>query len=85
MVRFAWEPPIAEDTNGVLVNYILYLTPIQANGVTFQLNSNSTSAAYYAFEPYTGYTVVIAAETAVGAGPLSQTVTFTTLEAGMVM
>ncbi len=75
-------PPIPEDANGLIINYILYLTPLQAEGGALQLIANSTSAAFDLFQPYTTYTVAVAAQTAIGEGPPSPSEAFTTQEDG---
>lgn len=84
-VVFAWEPPIPEDTNGLIISYILYITSIQSDEMAFQLTASSTTTAHSAFQPYSTYAVTVAAETAAGEGPLSPTEMFTMWEDGILI
>ena len=80
MAELSWSPPLAEEQNGVIINYIINVTDTET-GDEFQLStSHNTLTIASNLKPYTTYTCVIAAETFVGLGPFSQYVSFTTHE-----
>ena len=77
-----WELPSSEDRNGMITRYILNVTSVP-DGDTIQLTSNTTQFTYDSLQPYTTYTIAIAAETNAGIGPFSQAATLTTPEDGI--
>ena len=77
-----WTPPPLDQQNGLIIGYIVNMTDIQS-GVTFQLVSFTTQITADNLSPFTIYSVVIEAFTAVGSGPCSTPYTFTTGEDGM--
>jgi receptor-type tyrosine-protein phosphatase Q len=80
MAELSWSPPLAEEQNGVIINYIINVTDTET-GDEFQLStSHNTLTIASNLKPYTTYTCVIAAETFVGLGPFTQHVSFTTHE-----
>ena len=65
-----WEPPPADDVNGVVILYIINVTVV-GSGETFLLNSTTTSLNVTILQPYRTYICVIAAVTSIGTGPFS--------------
>lgn len=63
-----WEPPPEDDSNGVIIRYIIGVTVLETNQ-TFLLYSNTTYLVVTALRPHRTYICVIAAQTAVGTGP----------------
>ena len=80
MAELFWSPPLLEEQNGVIINYVITVTDTET-GDEFQLSTSSNMLTIANnLMPYTTYTCVIAAETSVGLGPFSQNISFTTLE-----
>ena len=80
-VEMTWQPPALTDQNGVIVGYLINITSLDS-GVIQQLTSSSTSLLIMNLQPFTRYSCVIAARTAVGLGPFSTVVSVQTMEAG---
>ena len=76
-----WNPPPAEEQNGIIVNYVINVTEAD-RGVTFQLFSRNTSVSVNSLLPFTSYNFLIAASTSVGVGPFSRLLTLQTPEDG---
>ena len=76
-----WNPPPAEEQNGIIVNYVINVTEADS-GVTFQLFSRNTSVSVNSLLPFTSYNFLIAASTSVGVGPFSRLLTLQTPEDG---
>ena len=95
-VTLSWEPPSLEKRNGLLFQYhvivmeiqILYLdngTVISQMGMNFNRTYNVSEGRTQLIDmlhPSYNYTVRIAAATAVGIGPFSDSITVMTLEDG---
>lgn len=93
----SWKPPPFEQRNGRLIYYhviitetqLLYLdngTMISMTGDDVNMTVNITGNRAQLIDmlhPYYNYSVRMAALTSVGIGPLSATVTATTMEGGM--
>ena len=68
----AWDPLPPDSQNGVIVRYVINVTYTMRNTrEIFQLFPTINTTLVYSLIPYTAYTCVIAAETAVGVGPFS--------------
>ena len=77
-----WDPPPAEDQNGIIVSYVINVTEADS-GVSFQLFSRNTSLSVSSLLPFTSYNFLIAASTSIGVGPFSRLLTLQTPEDGM--
>ena len=72
---------MAADRNGAITGYFVNVTNVE-NGITIQLFTSSTNLIVDLLEPFTVYTINIAAQTAVGAGPYSIGLSTITMEDG---
>lgn len=81
-LSLTWQPPPADKQNGIILGYFINYTE-QDTGHSFQLISNTTSLTVTDRHPYYRYSFMIAAETVVGRGPLSQAHLVLTLQDGM--
>ena len=78
----SWSPPLEEERNGVIDNYVINITE-DDTGDKFQVSTSTTTITLDEnLRPYYVYTCVIAAETSVGVGPYSSNVSFRTHEYG---
>ena len=78
----SWSPPPLDQQNGLIIQYTVNMTEIRS-GETFQLVSFTTQITANELSPFTTYSVVIEAYTAVGSGPCSTPYTFMTGEDGI--
>ena len=76
-----WNPPLPENQNGVIIRYTVNIT-VLATIQMFQLFSDNNSITVSSLSPYTTYSFIIAAETAVGVGPFSGAYTVMTATDG---
>ena len=76
-----WDPPNAEDQNGVIVEYTINVTAVET-GEEFQFTSNTTIFTVTTLRPFTTYLCTIAASTSIGLGPFSTVFTLRTPEDG---
>ena len=76
----SWDPPPADDVNGVIVQYIINVTVV-GSGQTFLLYSTSTTLNITTLQPYTTYICIIAAVTSAGVGPYTSQLTLITPQA----
>ena len=72
---------MAADRNGPITGYFVNVTNVD-NGITIQFFTSSTNLIVDSLEPFTVYTITIAAQTAVGAGPYSMGLPRITMEDG---
>ena len=72
---------MAADHNGAITGYFVNVTNVESD-ITIQLFTSSTTLIMASLEPFTVYTITIAAQTAVGAGPYSIGLSTMTMEAG---
>ena len=72
---------MAADRNGAITGYFVNVTNVE-NDITLQLFTTSTTLIVDSLEPFTVYTVIVAAQTAVDAGPYSIGLSQITMEAG---
>ena len=84
-VSLTWDPPEAEQQNGVITGYVINVT-VAMTEETFQLISsgNRLTVTVESLMPFTTYNFVIAAQTSAGIGPFSITISAQTDEAGMM-
>lgn len=66
-----WEPPLAEDQNGVITEYMVNFTQVHSHVYTLFL-TNSTSLDVTMLSPFTLYSFSVSAATALGFGPASE-------------
>ena len=81
-IYITWNPPLAEDQNGMITNYIVNVTGVET-GEQVQLTTESESVNVTGLTPYTTYLCIVAASTAIGSGPFSTVTTIRTLTAGI--
>ena len=74
-------PPLPEDTNGEITGYIINITSTEASEILY-LTADITHQTLTSLKPFTIYSITIAAQTAVGIGPVSQTLMLKTREGG---
>ena len=74
---------MAADRNGPITGYFVNVTNVD-NGITIQFFTSSTNLIVDSLEPFTVYTITIAAQTAVGAGPYSIGLSTITMEDGKI-
>ena len=80
-LSMTWDPPAVQHRNGIITAYTINIT---SNGWSItQTVSLGTSFRLESLRPFVSYTCSIAAQTSVGQGPFSTTVTATTPEDGM--
>ena len=79
-VTLSWQAPPEENWNGVIRFYYVFVTELES-GRSFRLNSTKTNHLVANLHPYYTYNFSVAAVT-VGAGPISDTITLQTSEAG---
>ena len=82
MVDLSWSPPLPSKQNGIIINYIIYISD-EESGCQFQESTSNTSITTNEnLHPYHTYKCVMGAETSVGLGPFSSAIFFTTHEDG---
>ena len=72
---------MAADRNGAIIGYFVNVKNVE-KGTKVQLFTSSTNLIVDSLEPFTVYTINIAAQTAVGAGPYSIGLSTMTMEDG---
>ena len=77
----SWEPPIPEERNGNITDYIVNITAV-ATGQNFHYNTELTLLKLEMLAPFSTYLCRIAASTNGGTGPFSVVYTIHTLEDG---
>ena len=82
-LSITWNPPAAEDRNGIILSYIVNITDMEETREQMQLTSVSQSLNVRRLMPFTTYLCNVAASTAIGTGPFSAVTTVQTLEAGI--
>ena len=73
---------MSEDQNGIITGYILNVTSLEM-GETEELFTESTGYILDPVRPYTLYSAAVAAQTDVGRGPFSVSISVQTLEDGV--
>ena len=80
-VDLSWAPPLEEERSGIITNYVIVFNRRGSDSLV-QLTSTAANITLNMLSPFTAYTVTVAASTAVGVGPPSPQLTFTTAEDG---
>ena len=80
-VHLTWQPPILDQQNGRIVQYVVNVTTVET-GEQSQLVSVLNQLTVQSLHPHWTYIFTVSGETSVGAGPPSLAVTATTLEDG---
>jgi len=78
-ISLAWDPPLFEDQNGVIISYAINVTLLET-GEKFQLSTDAHSLILDSLRPFGTYSFIIAAETVVSEGPFSTVLTIATPE-----
>ena len=83
-VYLTWDVPLPEYQNGIITNYTVLVTPVNLQRAAYQLNSTnmSTQLLVSSLEEFSSYTFVVAAQTRVGIGPFSTSITVQTTTDG---
>ena len=81
-VSFTWRPVLAEEQNGIIINYTINISEAMSGQIIQRtLPSSQTSITVSSLLPFTTYFCSIAASTSVNIGPFSSPLlTVTTLE-----
>ncbi|KAI6661003.1 Phosphatidylinositol phosphatase PTPRQ-like isoform X5 [Oopsacas minuta] len=74
-ISISWSAPSIESQNGIIDNYVILI-----DSTELTVSASSTFYTITGLNPYTEYTLQIAAATSVGTGPYSTSSTTTTLE-----
>lgn len=82
-IYFSWSAPLQEHHNGEIIGYTVTFT-VSNSGEVFDIFSASNSTIAGSLDPFTSYSITIAAVTRAGIGPDSAAVTVVTAEAGKV-
>ena len=80
-VDISWSPPLLEERNGIITSYTVTVSR-QGSDSPIQIASPTTSISVSMLNPFTSYTVTVAALTSIGVGPPSTLLTFRTAEDG---
>ena len=80
VINFFWQPPLAQELNGILQNYNVIVEEVPT-GREWIYASNGTDLLVTSLHPYYNYSCRVSANT-IGIGPYSSPITATTNEAG---
>lgn len=80
-ILLTWDPPLIQNRNGIITDYIVNYTALDTGEIT-QVDTSSRSLTVSSLAPFSTYAFIIAARTAIGAGPFSTDLTLQTLEDG---
>ena len=80
VITFLWQPPLAQELNGLLQSYNVIVEEIPT-GREWNYISNGTDLLVTSLHPYYNYSCRVAANT-IGIGPYSSSVITATYEAG---
>ena len=81
-VNLSWSSLPPDERNGIITGYLATLSRHDM-GSQIQLFPSTTSVEFSMLDPFTRYSVTIAASTAIGLGPQSTSLSFTTAEDGV--
>ena len=81
-ITLSWDPPSADQQNGVIISYILSVTSLDTN-VMYNYTVYGTQFSIPGLVPFSTYSCRIAAQTTIGTGPFTISVTVVTLEDGL--
>ena len=80
-ITLTWDPPLVQNQNGLITDYIVNYTALDTGEIT-QVLTSARSLTVNSLAPFSSYAFIVAARTATGAGPFSTDVTVQTLEDG---
>ena len=80
-VTLMWSAPDKRASNGNITGYVVTITPFQLEDVSVLVTETKYIDIVH-LNPYSIYTISVAAKTVVGIGPFSQHLHVTTAEAG---
>ena len=83
-IRLRWELPLPEDRNGEIVGYSVRITSLETSEMNVQFVLNK-ELELTGLRPFITYSLVVAAQTAVGIGPYSRIILVQTLEDGELL
>ena len=69
-VEFEWVAPSVEDSNGIVIGYIVRVTGQDSNEL-IELQTNTTRVQVENLHPFYSYVFIVAARTEAGVGPFS--------------
>lgn len=79
-INVHWEPPLADQQNGVIIGYTVNVTEIGGQLLSFDTTEETFNIN--GLTPHTLYEIVISARTSSGAGPFSPIITVQTHQEG---
>lgn len=80
-IQINWQPVPLPNQNGVITGYVINITSLDT-GVSQQLFSTVNTLQVSNLSPFTVYSCIVAARTAIGLGPFTRIVNVQTLEDG---
>ena len=82
-VQFEWVAPSVEDSNGIVIGYIVRITGQDSNEL-IELQTNMTRVQVENLHPFYSYVFTVAAHTEAGVGPFSPVIHLQMPSAGML-
>lgn len=83
VILLQWDPPLAQDQNGIIVSYRVNVTSI-VGGERFYFETSDNYLSVSGLTPHTIYECIVSAMTRVGTGPFSGIVTVQTSAEGNI-
>ena len=84
VIRLIWELPLPENQNGDIIGYSVEISALEISETNVQFVVGE-ELELTGLRPFTTYSVVIAAQTAIGIGPYSRIFRVQTLEDGKLL
>ena len=81
-ILMTWEPPPPEHQNGIIIAYVVNVSVEDNDIIPQQYSTSALSVALVGLHPYSLYMVAVAAQTGVGRGPFSNSITIRPPEDG---
>ena len=81
-IVLTWDPPPAEQQNGIITGYLVNVTELETGEVTAMF-TESHNVTLYPLQPFTTYGTLVSAQTVAGRGPTTCLLSVTTLEEGL--
>ena len=79
-MQLAWQPPLPQQRNGIIRQYVVYVQPLFRETLTY--TTGSTNYTVSGLSPFTNYSFSVAAIT-IQTGPASEQILAQTFSAGM--
>ena len=76
--------PLPEDQNGIVIGYVINIDGVESEEM-LQFFSTANNLTVISLTPFTTYLCMVAANTSVGRGPFSTTVSVRTSEEGLLL